>query len=482
MFDFRKLATNFSFLVFGEVISKIFTFAAFAFLARTFGPEKFGHLEFVLALMIFATLLTDFGANPLGSREVAKASVGIGRIVTSIIVMRMILAIVTYCLLAGFIQLFFRDESHLKNLMLLYGFSLFFIPFFLQFVFQGLEKMKWVATCSVIRQVVFALGVFIVVSNVKDLWVVACVEIAAVFSVAVYCVYMLVFNVQASGFKTDTGRLLITFREALPIGLSDITWAFMWYFVIILLGFMTAGKEVGWFSAAHRPVMTMHTFVWLYFCNLLPTISRSVNEPKEMLNNLMRYSMSLMSWGTVFFGAFVLTMAEPLMILVFGGKFHESARVIKILIWMIPLSSLGCHYRYILIGYGNQKYEFFSQALAAVVSVIMGLILIPIYAERGAAVSLISSLSVYCVLVYIFVKISVRRIPFLPYVSKPILVGACQVALFYAINTYKLWVAVCVSVIFYFMVMMILQPETRKILAMVLSRKGETTLGNLESS
>ncbi len=472
MSDFRKLATNFSFLICGEVISKVFTFAAFAFLARTFGPEKFGYLEFVLALMIFATLISDFGANPLGSREVAKSPAEIGEIVTSIIVMRAVLAIVTYCLLVGFMQIFFSDKSQLKNLILLYGLSLFFIPFFLQFVFQGIEKMKWVAICSVIRQMVFAVGVFVIVSTVKELWVVACVEIAAVFSVALYCVYTLVFHVRATGFKTDAKRLWNTFRDALPIGLSDITWALMWYFATILLGLLTAGKEVGWFSAAHRPVMTLHTFVWLYFCNLLPTISRSANEQKDVLNNLMRYSMSFMSWGTIFLGAVVLTMAEPLMVLVFGDKFRESARVIKILIWMIPLSSLGCHYRYILIGYGQQKYEFIAQAVAAVVSVIMGFILIPIYAEKGAAIALITAISIYCVLVYIFVKIYIRHIPFLPYVSKPILVGAGMVALFFAINTYKSWIAVCASIIFYIFLMMILQPEIRKIPAMIISREG----------
>jgi len=102
----------------------------------------------------------------------------------------------------------------------------------------------------------------------------------------------------------------------------------------------------------------------------------------------------------------------------------------------------------------------------------MGFILIPIYAEKGAAIALITAISIYCVLVYIFVKIYIRHIPFLPYVSKPILVGAGMVALFFAINTYKSWIAVCASIIFYIFLMMILQPEIRKIPAMIISREG----------
>jgi O-antigen/teichoic acid export membrane protein len=481
MFDFRKLAANFSFLVVGEIISKIFTFAAFAFLARTFGPLQFGHLEFVLAVMIFATLLVDFGANPLGSREVAQARERIGEIVASLVGMRAILSFLTYGLLFGFALIFLNDKPQLKNLMLLYGLSLFFITFFFQFVFQGLEKMKWVAISSVVRQMVFAAGVFLVVIHIKRLWVVACIEITAVFSLTLYSIYMLIFHVKTTGFKTNTTMLWRTFKEALPIGLSDITWAFMWYFATILLGLMTTGNEVGWFSAAHRPVMTLHTFVWLYFCNLLPSISRSAHETREVLDNLMRHSMSFMSWGTVLIGAVGLTMAEPLIVLVFGNKFRESAAVIKILIWMIPLSSLGCHYRYTLIGYGRQNYEFIAHAVAAVVSVIMGFILIPIYAEKGAALSLVIAVSVYCLLVYLFVKANIHHIPFLPHVSKPILGCVGMVGLFFTVSTYSLWLAIMISVVFYISAMMILQPEIRKISILIISRQDETKLGDLTS-
>ena len=112
MLNLRKLAANFSFLVFGEIISKIFTFVAFALLARSFGPQKFGHLEFVLAVIVFATLFTDFGANPLGSRDVAKASDKIGQITASIVIMRMILALMTYCLVYGFILVFLEGKPH----------------------------------------------------------------------------------------------------------------------------------------------------------------------------------------------------------------------------------------------------------------------------------------------------------------------------------------------------------------------------------
>ena len=70
--NLRQIVSNFTFLAGGEVLSKVCTFAAFTFLARALGPESFGHLEFTLAMMVFFTLLVDFGTSPYGAREIAK--------------------------------------------------------------------------------------------------------------------------------------------------------------------------------------------------------------------------------------------------------------------------------------------------------------------------------------------------------------------------------------------------------------------------
>src|SRR3990172_5020278 len=67
--DFRKLVSNFTLLSGGEVLGKLLAFATFTYLARTLGPKSFGYLEFTIALMVFFTLLTDFGTSPFGARE-----------------------------------------------------------------------------------------------------------------------------------------------------------------------------------------------------------------------------------------------------------------------------------------------------------------------------------------------------------------------------------------------------------------------------
>ena len=106
---------------------------------------------------------------------------------------------------------------------------------------------------------------------------VECVSVAG--RRAVFCMYVVSWRM---GYglplaEIPPGRTWLRhLTEAAPIGLTELAWAFMWYFGTVLLGFIFSDASLGWFGASHRALMALHTFVWLYFFNLLPSISRCV--------------------------------------------------------------------------------------------------------------------------------------------------------------------------------------------------------------
>ena len=56
----------------GELLAKLAGFAAFAYLARTLGPEHYGAVELAVALVMFFSLVVDFGFGSIGARELAQ--------------------------------------------------------------------------------------------------------------------------------------------------------------------------------------------------------------------------------------------------------------------------------------------------------------------------------------------------------------------------------------------------------------------------
>ncbi len=77
-----------------------------------------------------------------------------------------------------------------------------------------------------------------------------------------------------AGIPEVRGTLAPHWKQALPIGMTEMAWAFTWYFSTVILGLIYAKELLGWFGASHRLLMALHTFVFLYFFNLLPSISR----------------------------------------------------------------------------------------------------------------------------------------------------------------------------------------------------------------
>jgi O-antigen/teichoic acid export membrane protein len=68
-----SLFKNFLSLSGAEVVTKIATFAAFAYLARLLGPAGFGYVEWAGTVLMCSSLIVDQGFSSYGAREIAKS-------------------------------------------------------------------------------------------------------------------------------------------------------------------------------------------------------------------------------------------------------------------------------------------------------------------------------------------------------------------------------------------------------------------------
>ncbi len=422
----RKLALNFFLLVAGEMTAKVLTFASLTYLARTLGPTDYGFIEFTLAVMVFFSLPADLGLGAYGAREIAHNPANASRLLHAVTGLRMALALCSMALLAVFILLL-NKSTEVKYLLALYGVSLLGGPFLLQWFFQAHDQMRWVGVASIIRQAGFAALVFIFCRRQSSLVYVGAIECGSVACVALYCA--LITRRMGFGwpwpdlrFRHLAGHL----GQAIPIGLAEIAWAFMWYFCTVLLGLVLSGIPLGWFGAAHRVVMALNTFVWLYFFNLLPSISRCVGRPAAQLLDLMNGSIRLTAWTGLFGAALLTALAPQVLGILYGSNFRGAAVSLSILVWMLPIAMLSGHYRYALIAYRLQNRLLRCTVISAVVAVGLGFALVPLYGGTGAAWALLIANAVNFLLVWYAVRELVTVIPLGANLAAPL--GALLVA------------------------------------------------------
>ncbi len=420
-----RLALNFVLLSGAEAASKVLAFIVFAQLARVLGPDTYGDIEFALAVTLALSLLVEGGLGLYGAREIAKDKSGAVRLAVHVVLLRFALALVAFLLLV-LIALFSGKGAQAEQVLILYGLTLFAGAALIPWVFQGLEQMHWIAASSVLRWSLFAAIVLFAGVDPARIWVVPIADLAAIV-----CVVAL----HASLFRRYVGpvRLIVDpsfavglMRQAIPIGLTQIMWGLKVYLPTIMLGLLVGGAAVGWFGAAHRIVVALHTFVWMYFFNLYPSISRSTGQAPEVLQNLLRRSLQFTSALALFIGITGTLVANPLLTVVYGHQYSEAVTAFQILIWFVAFALISSHYQYVLIAYGRQWLELGSATAGAAMNILMSYFLIPKFGIVGAACALLLAETSVWALNYSFVRRYILTSPVFGYVTRPVIASSRQ--------------------------------------------------------
>jgi O-antigen/teichoic acid export membrane protein len=185
----------------------------------------------------------------------------------------------------------------------------------------------------------------------------------------------------------------------------------LWYFATLLMGWLADAEELGWFGASHRVVMALHTFVYLYFYNLLPSLSRGAGRPTKHLRELLSRSLAVTTWAGILVALALTLVGGELLSLAYGPRFLGVHRPLAVLGWLIPVALLSGHYRYLLIACRQQNVDFQCTLAAAVAAVILGTALVPPYRAVGAAAALLAANLVHFGLAYVAVNRRIGNIP-----------------------------------------------------------------------
>ena len=383
-----RLVNNFLSLSGAEVISKLLTVAAFAFVARIVGPGGFGYLEFAYSVVMCGALLVDQGSGVYGAREIARSPNSTTRLVTEVTSLRLALAAAVYAGFVLFVWVLDRPAA-LEQLVLLFGLSVFLMPFMLQWVFQGHDRMRIVGMMQIVRQAVFAIVVFTLLRERELLWPVAIGELCGAAAVVFLSLWL--YRAQL-GLHIPLKFLISSqlLRAGATIGLGQLFWSLRMYGAIVVIGFIATEAEVGFFGAAMRIAIGLNAFVWLYFFNLLPSMSRMWKQDLNAFHLLMGQSLRTAGWLALGGGTLWVVLAPLLILLVYGAEFMPAAPALQWMSGLVILAAIHGHFRLALLAADHQRYVTASAGIGTVVA----LAVIPLgYAHwgiSGAAIALVA--------------------------------------------------------------------------------------------
>lgn len=399
----------------GEALSKLFTLIAFGYLARVLAPKDFGLIELSLSVIVFFVLGVENGLGSYGARLIALSPESASTLVPRVMLLRGMFVAPAYLVI-----LFLSEQYGMPGVGVLavYGFTVCLVPFFNQWVFQGLGQMQWVAAGTALRNMLFAGFVLLVITPGADPRWVAVAEVFGALGLVVLNAVVLRRVLRAplrwQGALRGSASL---FRETWSLGASNLTLTCLWYAPTVVLGVLASTEQVAWLAAPLRIVLALNTFVSMYFFNMLPNLTRELADGVEAWRSFVRRSIETSMW-LAFTAALAGVLAAPSIVTtLYGSAFEASVLPLQIVVWMIPLGWFSGNFRYSLIAAGHQRSEFVASAVTGVVTPLLVVVLVMRGQSAGAALALVMGGALYALLAVFAVRRCIGSFPVLPAIS-----------------------------------------------------------------
>jgi PST family polysaccharide transporter len=172
-----------------------------------------------------------------------------------------------------------------------------------------------------------------------------------------------------------------------PLILSGVAIAIYMRIDQIMIGEMLGDKEVGLFSAAVRISEIWYFIPMAIVSSLVPMLMQSKIKSEELYYDRLQKLFTMLIWlGVV--AAVVMTLAkDPIIGLLFGEAYADSAKVLAIHIWGGIFVALGVGSGIWFTIENLQTYSFYRTLSGCVANVLLNFLLIPKFGINGAAVA-----------------------------------------------------------------------------------------------
>lgn len=406
-----KLIENMASLFTIKGLQYILNFITFPFLVRVLGVDGFGQLSFVISVVQYFLLFSNFGFDLSAPKAIARHDKGIQRSYWfSSIYLAKILILVVLTLIFGIFLYIFNQYYHVSWLLYcavylnVVGTALFPIWFF-----QGIQQMRYITIVSTIGKLVSVVGVFLCVSSSSDIvWAagfLSCSNIVAtIFSWGILWKMFpnLLCRVKWKQIKRVIHNSFPYFTSMIAINIYTST-------TIVLLGIISSEYAVGLYSASIRIIDAIRGALNPIVDSLYPYIVRTAKDSKNQALVILRKSFCILSFGTFVVSIGLFFTAGCIVDLVMGSNYEGAVPIFRVLSFVPTASIASTVLGFLgLITFGYQKLFTYILCMAAIFNLIIVYPLIHYFDGLGAAIALVTTeLFIFISVISVYKKVKI---------------------------------------------------------------------------
>ncbi|RUO74527.1 flippase [Pseudidiomarina sediminum] len=347
----RVVARNLGFLTLLQIGTYIFPLFTIPYLARTIGVDGFGKIAFAAAVMVWFRTITDWGFNYTATRDVARNRENrekVSEIFSHVIWAQLLLMLVAFLMLLAAIYLipyFYQNRVVLlASFLMLPGYILFPI-----WLFQAMEKMKYITILDLISKTLFTTLLFIFITNEDD-YVLQPLFIASGYALsAVVAMYIILVNWRIKLYFPTFNSLTFAIRKSANVFVNNIMPNLYNSLSVVILAFVGGSHANGILDAGTKFINIAQGFLNVISKAFFPFLSRRIDK-----HAVYTYINLVLS---VFVAGFLFISSPVIVKFFYGDEFMNAVPVLQIMSISVVSLSLNNVYgiNYLIIrGYEKE--------------------------------------------------------------------------------------------------------------------------------
>lgn len=300
----KKIFSNFSYLAILEIFGLVAPLITYPYLVKVLGQELYGWVITAQITASYATILIDFGFRRVSAKYVANSKDNqpeLNKVVSTVVIMRIILWIVAFFLYASIIFLIpsYREQSLL--FVLSYGLTISsaLLP---DFYFQGIEQMKYITIINLLTRIVFIGATFVVISAPSQYIFVPVLWSIGYLLGGIYSLYVVFGKHKVQLVRPSLQDYKFHLKETTPIFLSDVMLNLKDKFNYNIMGGLLGMSNVVVYDIGTKIVNLLVKPTWILSTVVFPSMSKKpdVNKTKRILLFLLLSSIFLVGIAYIF--------------------------------------------------------------------------------------------------------------------------------------------------------------------------------------
>lgn len=392
---YKQVIENFFSLSVLNAVNIVLQLITLPYILSIVGKANYGIYSYVFMVVQYIILFSTYGFNFSATKKISLLrddNAAVTSIYNAVIGCKMLIAIVlviAVVLCSGWV---FEEEIGFVMFLLGTGMIVGDIlnPVWL---FQGMEKMKFMTLVNSSSKIIFTVLVFFVVRSVDDFYLLILLNSCGYLLAGILSVFLAYkqFNVRLG--IPRFGDMIAQFKDGGAMFGSTFGMNLYRNAHVLILKHFASNEAVGLFSAAEKVIHGFQSVIQPAAQALFPHMSLKFKgkSTKECLSLMKRVMLPLVGLSLAA-ALFVYIFAPWISDILCGKDFRECIPLIRIMSLVIIFGEVNCIAGIVgLVNMDRQNYFFRSVLVTGVCSCLITLALVHSCGEYAGAISLASS-------------------------------------------------------------------------------------------